>query len=1314
MEVLLRLFLQEKKIVQSKFDSADRFIHEVLPKFLMKEVSPIIVYEKSRVVWFVIEFLSINIQQPTFREKDDSVHLLYPNECLLRNLTYQCDVRATTRTRLYAAGESFRLLSREDRDLAANSETLEGIQRRGILQSMQMHKDVLVVQVPAMIRSSLCNTGNLEARTLRNIIKESLLEDGSQFIIDGVERALKYSERLLAYDTPLYTPAKKESSYSHYSHMVENRSGHPHISRSSSTLRIHVTSARNKNRSLYVQFNQNTEAKTEFVPVCHLLKSLALTEEDIRVLSETACPQVQWLWTSMHESIMSNNLDISKHLTTQDKALVAMGQCMNKSTTKPLHFARRHISKELLPHISYKESEFRRKAFEVCLESMELCDRLFIDDFQERIRKRDPDKVGDGFDPWDNKDKYSNKGIETPCDLLSGFFRPSFKGAIINLKRQIRHLLKTDKPINIATIWKPATSARPLLSAIANGLWNVSKTSNSKTGFTERYDHQNPFAALTQQYRVNSGAPKEGGKSQSMRLIWGSFGIICPLASTEGPTCGLIKELNPLVIVSLGVDPHFIRQLILEQKNVNPFERFSTPLLQKYHQDKRKTFSSGDEKEMLNFPHLIPISVNGDPFAFCSKKHPLKFVAKIKEWRRKNIISKHTSVSVRYISPFFLSPLFWEHKVAAPSDAVARRLLQSNKNFQIKSIDIRTGGTRPLRPLIVVDKLPLLDSLNLKQCSWSELLTRGILDYVDQREEECSFVAVRREVIEPGIHEFLELHDITSIGLAASGLPFLDHNPPSKTTHQSQRLKQVKAAGMGLDYYRRCDTNMFLLNFPERPCVQTAWLRYLGIHRVGMGYNVIVAVKCSTGEDQEDAPIFARQPVELGLFRNRVTRTSCVIESRAPPKDPKKEWVREQCEMLDFKCSGKKLRVTWSKTPWIPLPSGKHDKVEAFGPFREEECVNPSNADFLGIESDGFHGTGYFVTSSNVVAQKSSRINSQVAPEYKNLKLQKVPLRVYNSSVCQKGSDHGHIEQTFLTHDSNTDRMAKLKVSKAGPPIPGDKFSSRHGQKGVEAIVKNQEDMPYDPVTGIVPHLLVDVIGFYGRVTKGQFFEGTVSSICDLAGIRQADGTPWTDQMLEEIRQGVLAMGVAIDAKELSLKEALGKFLHAMGLPPTGCRRLVDGVTGKYIDASVFMNPCYYTALKQQVADKMRARSTGKMDPSLCQPVGTKKNGGGIKVGEMELNCLKWHGASANLEGRTFRSSDSGSNTHICSNCNDFIFATHQEGQKSDITYCMPCRQLATGTQNQLPLGLKSWVEDIRTTGCNISFYSKLVNKTGC
>lgn len=1309
LDTLLRLFLQEKKIVQTKLDSADKFFQEILPRFFIKEVSPIIVYDKTHVIWLVIDFLSVNIAKPTFKEQDDSTHLLYPNECLLRNLTYSLDVRATTQTRLYAADESFRSMPATERDSCANSETLEGIQCRAQLQFMQIHKDVLLVNLGAMVGSGLCNTRNLDAATIRAVIRGSLFEDGGQFIIDGVERTLKYAERLLAYDTPLYTVCKKEP----YSHMVENRSGHPHIARSSSTLRIHVTSTRTKNRSLHVRFNQNAETKPVFVPVGYLLRSLGLVEQDIRILCAAACPQAPWLWTSMHETIVTNNLDISKHLTTQDKALTAMGQCMNKSTTKPLHFARRHISKEMLPHISYNDTEFRRKAYEVCLESMELCDRLYIEEFQERILAKDPSEIGDHFDPWDNKDKYANKGIETPVDLLSNFFRPSFKGAIKNLKRQIRHVLKSGKPLNLATIWKPATGARPLLSAIGTGLWNVSKMSNSKTGFTERYDHQNPFAALTQQYRINSGAPKEG-KAQSMRLIWGSFGVICPLASTEGPTCGLIKELNPLVSISLGVDPSFIRLLLLEQKNVHRFEQFSTELLTQYHQDKKKTFAHGDLKEMQNFPLLIPLTVNGDPFAFCSQKNPMQLVNKVKEWRRKNIISKHTSISVRYLSPFFLSPLFWKHKPPAPGDAAVRQLL-SNKIFQIKSIDIRTGGTRPVRPLFVVEKLPLFDSLQLSRCSWSELVTRGIIDYIDQREEECSFVAANRKSIRRE-HEFLELHDIASLGLAASGLPFLHHNPPSKTTHQSQRLKQIKAAGIGLDYARRCDTNMFHLAFPERPCVQTSWLRVLGMNRVGMGHNVIIAVTPSTGESQEDSPILARQPVELGLFRNRVSRSSCVIEARAPPKDPKKEVVREQCEFLELKTIPEKngLRVAWRMTPHVPVPVGRHDMIESFGPYKEEECVNPKKEDFLGVESDGLVGRGYFVMSGNVMAQKSVGINPHMASSYQNLKGKTVPMKVYDVSVSQKRSDYGHVEQVFLTQDNNGDRMAKFKVSKAAPPIPADKFSSRHGQKGVAAIVINQEDMPYDPVTGIVPHMLIDIVGSYGRVTPGQHFECAVSGICDLAGIRQVDGTPWTDQNLEEIRQGVLSMGTSIDFGEISYKEALGKVLCALGLPPSGCQRLADGVTGKLMDAHIFMHPCYYTSLKQQVADKMRARSTGKMDPSLGQPVGTKKNGGGIKVGEMELNCLKWHGASANLEGRTFRSSDSGNNTHICSICKDFIFSPAQPDGGSGSTYCMPCRQLRTGSQSQLPLGFKSWAEEIRTTGCNITCHPKLVSKTGC
>lgn len=185
-------------------------------------------------------------------------------------------------------------------------------------------------------------------------------------------------------------------------------------------------------------------------------------------------------------------------------------------------------------------------------------------------------------------------------------------------------------------------------------------------------------------------------------------------------------------------------------------------------------------------------------------------------------------------------------------------------------------------------------------------------------------------------------------------------------------------------------------------------------------------------------------------------------------------------------------------------------------------------------------------------------------------------------------------------------------------PDIGDKFSSRHGQKGVNSILMGPEDMPWSE-SGISPDLIFNPHGIPSRMTIGMLMEFLGGKVGSLTGTsydatpfqRDEENPPYFDMM---------------------------KALKEHGYNFYGTETLYCGTTGEPIEADIFMGIVYYQRLRHMVADKWQVRSTGRIDRVTRQPLKGRKVGGGIRLGEMERDCLLSYGAPAILHERMFAS----------------------------------------------------------------------------
>jgi len=232
------------------------------------------------------------------------------------------------------------------------------------------------------------------------------------------------------------------------------------------------------------------------------------------------------------------------------------------------------------------------------------------------------------------------------------------------------------------------------------------------------------------------------------------------------------------------------------------------------------------------------------------------------------------------------------------------------------------------------------------------------------------------------------------------------------------------------------------------------------------------------------------------------------------------------------------------------------------------------------------------------------------------------------------------------------------------PPIVGDKFSSRHGQKGVIGAIFNKAIMPFN-CDGISPDTIMNPHGFPSRMTVGKLKEMTASKAAALKGTIH-DATVF----------GGTEMSVCFDIMKKHYRMHSGKEL------------VISGITGELIPDEVYIGPIYYQRLKHMVSDKVHSRSIGPTTSLTRQPTEGRSRDGGLRVGEMERDCLIGHGTSFSLLERFMFSSDV-YEVEICNSCNFLVAAK----------FCLKCNSSENIMKVRIPYAFKLLAQELFSMG---------------
>lgn len=518
-------------------------------------------------------------------------------------------------------------------------------------------------------------------------------------------------------------------------------------------------------------------------------------------------------------------------------------------------------------------------------------------------------------------------------------------------------------------------------------------------------------------------------------------------------------------------------------------------------------------------------------------------------------------------------------------------------NIRKREIRICNDGGRLTRPVLkvrdgkILITQDIIDKLNKKELSWEDLLvstniSESVIEYLDSDEESVSMIAINQSRLQKNLiandldlvtkYTHCEIHPSTIFGILASCIPYPEHNQSPRNTYQCAMGKQ--AMGMFVSNFdKRMDKTAYVQTYSMRPLVDTRLMNFINLHKIPSGEMVMVAIMTYTGYNQEDSIMFNEASVDRGLFSATVYHTE---------KDEDKKIHGDE----EIRCKPDKNKTKGMKF-------ANYDKLTSKGVMQENSLID--NKD---------------VIIGKVVPIKAARNDHTKVIKYSDQS------RIYRTN------EDTYIDKNYINRNGDGYTFAKIRIRAYRKPKIGDKFSSRHGQKGTIGNIVPECDMPFTS-DGIRPDIIINPHAIPSRMTIGQLKETLLGKVLlQLGGF--GDGTSFGDFSVKEIRQILLEMGKDRGGDEV----------------------LYNGMTGEQIDTSIFFGPAFYQRLKHMVADKAHARGIGPMVVLTRQPAEGRARDGGLRFGEMERDCMISHGASRFTQDRIYYASDK-FKVPICKKC---------------------------------------------------------------
>jgi|Transcript_83791 DNA-directed RNA polymerase II subunit RPB2 len=613
------------------------------------------------------------------------------------------------------------------------------------------------------------------------------------------------------------------------------------------------------------------------------------------------------------------------------------------------------------------------------------------------------------------------------------------------------------------------------------------------------------------------------------------------------------------------------------------------------------------------------------------------------EWGVQDVLESPMSLITKSCKVFLNGNWVGIHEQPAHLRAMLQRLrrqkdIDSEVSIQmdLKTLEIKiaTDAGRSTRPVYIVDEEKQevlingshIDRLVNNKASWKDLMQEGLIEYLDAEEEECSMISMfiedlikSRAYCKTWTHA--EIHPAMIFGICASIIPFPDHNMSPRNVFQSAMGKQAIGV-FGTNFYARMDTFACVMCYPMKPFVGTRSMNYLRFREMPAGTNTMVFIMCYTGYNQEDSLMLGQSSVDRGFMRA----------------------VSYRCYAAEEKSVGGK-------------------KIEVFERPQDFRTMGLRKGDYSKLDFDGLAEPATRMLGDDILIGKTCPLPPDMLSESLVPKHTKK-----DASVSMRTAEVGVVDNVMMSVNKEGFKFTKVRVRTLKIPEVGDKFASRHGQKGTLGIMYRTEDMPFTHF-GMNPDIIMNPHAIPSRMTIGHLVEQLTGKVGALVGC-QGDATPFT---------------------RVTVKDISGR-LHDSGFQRFGNERVFNGHTGRSLTNKIFCGPVYYQRLKHMVSDKVQSRSRGPVTSLVRQPMEGRAKEGGLRFGEMERDCIISHGSAKFLKERLFDVSDA-FRLHVCDTCGLFAIARLE----NNTFECKLCKEKAKISQICMPYAAKLLIQELMT-----------------